>query len=235
MIARPGKNGHHQLPERDERQGVRQDVAPGRRRRVDAEAEEADERLGDDVAGDDQRGGDDDRAEGVGQDVAEDDPPVARRRRPCAASTNSRSRIDRKRLRTRRLMPIQLKSPKITMISSGDPAAAEEPGDDEDHEQDRQAEHHVHDAHQHVVDEAAEIARRCEPTIVPMMTPMSMLAEADEQRRPGAVHDERQDVALEAAGLAERVGERGTAARARRARPGAGIVGRSDTAGRSAR
>ena len=48
---------------------------------------------------------------------------IRRSRTPTAraASTNSRSRIDRNRLRTSRLTPIQLKSAKIPTISSGEP------------------------------------------------------------------------------------------------------------------
>ena len=43
------------------------------------------------------------------------------------------------------------------------------------------------------------------PTIVPDEHADHHAREADEQRRPGAVDDQRQHVALEAAGLAERM------------------------------
>ena len=50
------------------------------------------------------------------------------------------------------------------------------------------------------------------PLIAPIVGPDDdadrHAAEADEERRPGAVDDERHHVALEAAGLAERMGER---------------------------
>ena len=95
-MAMPGKKGHHQLPYRDVGQRVGQDVAPGRRDGVDAEAKEAHECLGDDVGGHDEAGHDHDRAHGVGQDVAEGDrwsptrPPRGRpRRSPAPGATGT--------------------------------------------------------------------------------------------------------------------------------------------------
>ena len=76
-IARPGKSGHHQLPWGMNVSAFESALPQVGVVDVDAEAEEAHERLAHDHAGHGERRGDDDRAHGVGQDVAEDDPAAA--------------------------------------------------------------------------------------------------------------------------------------------------------------
>src|SRR2546422_11350985 len=67
-------------------------VAPGRRRRLHAQAQERQERFQDDHAGHLQRGDDDDHRDEVRQDLAEDEARVAHVER-AAARMNSRSRM----------------------------------------------------------------------------------------------------------------------------------------------
>ena len=56
--------------------GVGEQAAPGGRIRGEAKAQEGEGGLGQDGRADAQGGGDDHRAEGIGQDVPHDQPPI---------------------------------------------------------------------------------------------------------------------------------------------------------------
>ena len=79
-------------------------LAPAGRRRADADAEEGEGRLEQDVERDLQARVDDDRRRQVGQDLAEHDPQRPTRPSAREASTNSRSRSDSTSPRTIRAM-----------------------------------------------------------------------------------------------------------------------------------
>ncbi len=78
--AAPGKNMYHHAESKIVRR-VGEHRAPARGRWLNADAEERERRLEEDVRGDDQRAVDDDRRHEVGEDLAEDDPPVRRPQR----------------------------------------------------------------------------------------------------------------------------------------------------------
>ena len=136
---------------------------------------------------------------------------IRRSRTPTAraASTNSRSRIDRNRLRT----------------SRADAHPAEQPEDQHDQQTATLAAAEEARLTTRITNSSGRLSmtstiRIRKLSVKPPMKPAigaddradedadEHAREADEERRPGAVDDERQHVALEAAGLAERVGER---------------------------
>ena len=155
-IARPGNSGHHQLPCGMKFSELERALPQVGWSLGDAEAEVAHEGLAHDDAGDRQGRCDDHRAHALGQDVPEDDPVVA--------DTHGARRLDE------------------DLRAQGQEQAAHEarqrPAEDREdqHDQDQlplprnwattritnrngQAEQDVDDAHQEVVDPAAEVAR----------------------------------------------------------------------------
>ena len=101
--------------------------------------------------------GDDDRRERGGQHVAGGDAPRRLAPRARAACTKSASRSVRNSARTSRHASVQPVRPMAMMTTDG-VALAEERHDHDDHEEDRQRQHDVDEAHDQVVDPAAEEA-----------------------------------------------------------------------------
>ena len=148
---------------------------------------------------------DDDRADRVRQDVAEDDPPVADA--DGLGGLDELPLPDRQEQAPDEAADAHPAQQPEDDDDQADVAVPEEPARDEDHEQERQAQHHVDDPHQDVVGEPAEIARdRADDR--PDEDADEHAREADQERRPGPVDHEHEDVALEAARLPERVLER---------------------------
>ena len=128
--------------------------------------EEGQRRLRDDGGGHVDGAGHDHRAQRVGQDVADAPGGAARRPRPRAASTNSFSRSDRNWARTSRATGIQRRPPMTATIRMKTPSlraerllqrVAEQVDDQQQQRELGQGQEEVGDAHQRVVDRAAEV------------------------------------------------------------------------------
>ena len=157
-------------------------------------------RLGQDRGGDDQRRVDDDRPDGVREDVADDDPPVAgtgrlrrldelllAQREEGAAHDPGEARPEEEREDDRDALRIAL---------------ADVHRDRQQHREARQRQHQVGQPHQHVVDPAAEVAadradRRADHGREQRDD------ERHPERRPQAVDDPAERVAAEEVGAEE--------------------------------
>ena len=131
---------------------LREHPAPGRRRRRQPEAEEAQRGEEDDRVGDLEGRVHDDRPERVRDEVPHDDAQPARRPSCVTAWTNSRVRSDSVSPRTSRAGPSQ-DSSESTTISSGDRGPEDRRQVDE-HEDRRDREHDVDDPHHDRVEQA---------------------------------------------------------------------------------
>ena len=115
--------------------------------------------------------------------------------------------MDRKRLRTRRLTPIQEKSPKITMTTVTVPLPRNLLATRITNSVGRLSMTSTRRIRPLSTMPPAKPAMA--PTIVPMNTPIAIAREADQERGARAVDDQQEHVTLEAAGLAHRVREAG--------------------------
>ena len=152
-MAMPGNSAHHQLPRRQGVLGIGERVAPRHLRRADAEVEIRDERFEDDGRSHQQGHRDDDRPDGVGQDVAEGDPVPTHAHRSCSVDeVRFPKGQERGAHESRDERPAQEAEDED---DRPDLALAEELRCHEDDEQERDGEEDVHDAHEEVVDLAA--------------------------------------------------------------------------------